>query len=166
MSKVTGLRRAATASAIVAISFMLSAGGQSQAPRGALSQNEIRQAFIGNTIVSTPSSPFGFSEYHAPAGQMYGTNEGVGPNQNACWRFSGNQICYNYPRSGSACYWIVRSGRTYSFNLGGVVTHIATTRPGDPLKLSGKPQAWTCNDAPRDRISQTAPLENQRALGR
>jgi hypothetical protein len=115
---------------------------QAQSEGRVLTRSEIREAFIGNTIVSAPESPQAFSEFHAPGGQVYGSN-GTTPNQNACWRQQGNRICYAYGPN-ELCYLIVRHGRSFDFIANDVVMHRAQVRRGDALRLAGRPQPWSC----------------------
>jgi hypothetical protein len=127
------------ASAIIAC---LTGATQIASP-GAMTQGQIVQAFVGNTIVSTSNSPSPFAEFHAPRGQVYGNNSGVA-NLNSCWQVTGNQICYNYG-GGPACYSIVKQGNVYSFYSQGVVIHAATVQLGDPRGLQNRPRTWNCS---------------------
>ena len=108
----------------------------------ALARPEVEQAFIGNTIISTPRSRFTFREFHAPGGQIYGSNGSI-RNTDACWRWSNDKLCYNYP-VGEACYDIMKLNDRYIFVLDGKLFHEATVRSGNPFRLSGKPVRWTC----------------------
>ena len=108
----------------------------------ALTRPEVEQAFIGNTIVSAPHSRFTFREFHAASGQIYGSN-GTKRNTDACWRWSSDKLCYNYP-VGEACYDIMKLNDRYIFVLDGKLFHEATVRSGNPFRLSGRPARWNC----------------------
>jgi hypothetical protein len=108
----------------------------------ALTRAEVEQAFIGNTIISAPLSRFTFREFHALTGQIYGSN-GSKNNTDACWRWSNDKLCYNYP-VGEACYDIMKLNHRYIFVLDGKLFHEATVRSGNPFRLTGRPARWSC----------------------
>ncbi len=120
----------------------------------ALTRPEVEQAFIGNTIVSAPRSRFTFREFHAPGGQIYGSN-GTIRNTDACWRWSDDKLCYNYP-VGEACYDIMKLNNRYIFVLDGKLFHEATLRSGNPFRLSARPVQWSC---PTQKVVRSSRIE-------
>jgi hypothetical protein len=124
-------------------------------PANPLSQSEIRQAIVGKTLISLPGNSVNFQEYHAPGGQVFGTNDGV-PNDQFCWRMVSNQICYTWPGE-AACYWVVRDRKNLLLVQQPDAFHTVRIVDGDRLQFQNQSTRWNCPAPINPRLSTLPP---------